>query len=82
MKPNIKFFYNEGCDKCNELKPIINEFKTSINIEMVNANDNDVLLENYNIEWVPSLVIEDQNGKHLFEGVKEIKKVLHEIVSP
>jgi hypothetical protein len=27
-------------------------------------------------------VIEDENGKHKFEGPQEIKKVLYEIVSP
>jgi hypothetical protein len=40
------------------------------------------LLKLHGVQWVPTLVIEDENGKHKFEGPQEIKKVLYEIVSP
>ena len=41
-----------------------------------------LLTEANDVQWVPTLVIEDQTGKHKFEGPQEIKKVLYEIVSP
>jgi hypothetical protein len=32
------------------------------------------------VRWVPTLVIEDQKGKHKFEGPEEIKEVLKKLV--
>jgi thiol-disulfide isomerase/thioredoxin len=82
MKPQITFFYTNECGKCADLKPIINEFSQHLNIQMVNTYEDDLITEANGVQWVPTLVIEDQNGKHKFEGPKEIKKVLYEIVSP
>ena len=82
MKPQITFFYTNECGKCTDLKPIINEFSQHLNIQMVNTYEDDLITEANGVQWVPTLVIEDQNGKHKFEGPKEIKKVLYEIVSP
>ena len=48
----------------------------------MNTHENDLLTESNNVQWVPTLVIEDQTGKHKFEGPQEIKKVLYEIISP
>jgi len=48
---------------------------------MINTETDTILTENYNVEWVPSLVIEDQTGKHIFEGVEEIKQVLKKLIS-
>jgi thiol-disulfide isomerase/thioredoxin len=82
MKPQITFFYTNECGKCADLKPIINEFSQHLNIQMINTYEDDLITEANGVQWVPTLVIEDQNGKHKFEGPKEIKKVLYEIVSP
>ena len=76
----ITFFYNDECGKCAEVKPIVKEFNKHIGIQMVNTYEDELITESFNIEWVPTLVIEDQNGKHLFEGVDEIKEVLKKIV--
>ena len=46
---------------------------------MVNTYENELITESFNIEWVPTLVIEDKNGKHLFEGADEIKDVLKKL---
>ena len=81
MKPTLKFFYSEGCHLCESLKPIIAEFNSVLNMQMINTETDTILTENYNVEWVPSLVIEDQNGKHMFEGVDEIKQVLKKLIS-
>ena len=77
---NITFFYNYECGKCVELKPIMTEFNKHTNIKMVNTYEEDLITESFNIEWVPTLVIEDKNGKHLFEGADEVKDVLKKLV--
>ena len=82
MKPKLTFFYTNECGKCADLKPLIFEFSQHINIDLVNTHENDLLTESNNVQWVPTLVIEDQTGKHKFEGPQEIKKVLYEIVHP
>ena len=82
MKPRLTFFFTDECNKCADLKPIIQEFQRELGIKLINTYDNDLITEDYGVQWVPTLVIEDENGKHKFEGVKEIKNVLYEIVSP
>ena len=77
---NITFFYNNECGKCAEIKPIVTEFSKHVKIKMVNTYDDELITESYNVEWVPTLVIEDKNGKHLFEGIDEVKDVLKKLV--
>ncbi len=77
---NIIFFYTNECKKCAELKPIIEEFSKDLGIKMVNTYEETLITENYNVIWVPTLVIEDESGKYNFEGVNEIKDVLKKIV--
>ena len=78
---NITFFYNNECGKCKEIKPIVSEFAKPLGIKMINTYDEELITESFDIEWVPTLVIEDENGKHKFEGVEEIKEVLRKIVA-
>ena len=80
MRPEITFFYTEDCGKCNELKPLISEFNNALGIKMVNTYEDELITESYDVLWVPTLVIEYKNGKHKFEGVKEIKEVLKKLV--
>jgi len=82
MKPKLTFFYTNECGKCTDLKPLIFEMSQHISIGLVNTHENDLFTEANEVQWVPTLVIEDENGKHKFEGPQEIKKVLYEIVSP
>ena len=82
MKPKLTFFYTNECGKCADLKPIIFEISQHISIGLVNTYEDDLLTEANGVQFVPTLVIEDENGKHKFEGPQEIKKVLYEIVSP
>jgi len=81
MKPKLTFFYTNECGKCADLKPLIFEMSQHISIGLVNTYEDDLLTEANGVQWVPTLVIEDENGKHKFEGPQEIKKVLYEIVS-
>jgi len=77
---NITFFYTDECKKCAELKPIITEFSKNLGIKMVNTYEDELITESYDVMWVPTLVIEDKNGQHKFEGIDEIKDVLKKIV--
>ena len=77
---NITFFYTDECGKCAELKPIMSEFNRHLGVKMINTYEEELITESYNIQWVPTLVIEDKNGKHLFEGVDEIKEVLRKLI--
>jgi thiol-disulfide isomerase/thioredoxin len=77
---NITFFYTDECKKCAELKPIITEFSKNLGIKMVNTYEDELITESYKVMWVPTLVIEDKNGQHKFEGIEEIKDVLKKIV--
>jgi thiol-disulfide isomerase/thioredoxin len=81
MEPKVKFFYSEGCDKCESLKPIINEFSKALKIESINTDEDIILTENYDVEWVPSLVVENELGKIKFEGVDDIKDFLKKLTS-
>lgn len=77
---NITFFYNDECGKCADLKPLMLEFNKNLGIKMVNTHEEEIITENYDVQWVPTLVIEDQNGKHKFEGPEEIKEVLKKLI--
>jgi len=76
----ITYFYTNECGKCAELKPLMADFSQASSIKMVNTHEDELLTEAYKIEWVPTLVIEDQNGKHYFDGINEIKEVLKKLV--
>jgi thiol-disulfide isomerase/thioredoxin len=80
MKPKITYFYHKGCHHCKELTPIIKEFQTPLNINLVDTYSDSILLEENTINWVPTIVIEDQNGKHKFEGPAEVREVLKKLV--
>lgn len=79
MKPQMTFFFTDECNKCKELKPIILEFQRVLGIKLVNTYENELITEDFGVQWVPTLVIEDENGKHKFEGEDQVKKVLYEI---
>jgi thioredoxin-like negative regulator of GroEL len=80
MKPKLTYFYNPECPKCQELKPVIEELKQLFEITSVNTYEEDMLVESLDVKWVPTFMLEDQNGKHKFEGVKEITEFLKKVI--
>jgi thiol-disulfide isomerase/thioredoxin len=80
MIPKITYFYHKGCHHCKELTPIIKEFKTPLNINLVDTYTDSMLMEENTINWVPTLMLEDQNGKHKFEGPVEVKEFFKKII--
>jgi thiol-disulfide isomerase/thioredoxin len=81
MKPTITYFYGQGCGVCRSIQPLIDEVKEPLNLKIVNTYEDTLLTEQYDIEYIPALIIEDENGVHHFEGAYEIKKVLKKIFS-
>ena len=80
MKPKLTYFYHKGCHNCKALTPLINEIYTPLNIKVINTYSDDVLLDENLIKFVPTLMIEDKNGKHLFEGPNEVKEALKKLI--
>jgi thiol-disulfide isomerase/thioredoxin len=80
MKPTLTYFYGQGCGSCRSIQNIIDEVKEPLNLKLVNTYENDVLTEQFEVEFIPTLVIEDENGKHLFEGPKQIKEVINKLI--
>jgi len=66
---------------CRSIQPLIDEVKEPLNLKIVNTYEDTLLTEQYDIEYIPALIIEDENGVHHFEGAYEIKKVLKKIFS-
>ena len=73
MKPKLTYFYTNQCPKCQELKQIFE-------LTSVNTYEEDMLVESLDVKWVPTFMLEDQNGKHKFEGVKEITEFLKKVI--
>jgi thioredoxin-like negative regulator of GroEL len=80
MIPKITYFYHKGCQQCKDLAPIIKEFQNPLNINLVDTYSDNILMEENKINWVPTIVLEDQNGKHKFEGPNEVREFLKKIV--
>jgi len=81
MKPKLTYFYTNECSKCKELKPVIKEMEQIFEIIYVNTYEEDLITESSNIEWVPALILEDETGKHKFEGKNEIVSFLQKVIS-
>jgi len=79
MKPKLTYFHTSSCPKCQELKPFVKEMEQLFEVIYVNTYEEDLITESNNIQYVPAFVLE-KNGKHLFEGVDEVKDVLKKLV--
>jgi thiol-disulfide isomerase/thioredoxin len=79
-KPKLIYFYTNECPKCQDLNPIVKELSEGFDITYVNTYENYPLVESHNIEWVPTFVLEDKNGKHKFEGMKEITQFIKKVI--
>jgi thiol-disulfide isomerase/thioredoxin len=80
MKQKLTYFYTNECPKCQDLNPVIKELENFFDISYVNTHESISLVESYDIEWVPTFVLEDKNGKHKFEGIKEITTFIKKII--
>lgn len=78
----LKFFYTEWCSFCKKMKPSIdNLISDGYNIEMIDADDEYTVADEYKIDKIPTFVLEDK-GMEINRWVgllesKEIKKILY-----
>lgn len=76
-KDNLLFFYANWCNHCQKSKPIWENAKKDTNIQQFNLNFVDVngedeinreLLETYNIKEYPTVILERDNKKIIFDA--------------
>jgi thioredoxin-like negative regulator of GroEL len=80
MKPILTYFHGKGCGSCRNIQPIIDEVKEVLNLNLVNTYEDTILTEQFEVEYIPTLIIEDENGIHVFEGPTEIKEVIKKLI--
>ena len=49
-------------------------------VTYVNTYEDELITESNNIQWVPSFILEDKDGKHVFEGKNEILNFLQKVI--
>lgn len=81
MKPKLTYFYTNECPKCQELKPLVKEMELVFEVTYVNTYEEELITESNNIQWVPSFILEDKDGKHKFEGKNEIINFLQKVIA-
>ena len=76
-KDNLLFFYADWCTHCQKSKPIWENVKKDNNFQQFNLNFVDVngedeskgdLLEHYNIKEYPTIVLDHDNKKIIFDA--------------
>jgi len=60
----------------------MNELQQVFDITYVNTYEDELLTESSGVEFVPTIIIENELGEHKMVGNNEIAKFLHEIISP
>lgn len=74
---NLLFFYANWCNHCQKSKPIWENAKSDIHFQKYNLNFIDIngeddinsdLLETYNIKEYPTIILEHDNKKIIFDA--------------
>ena len=83
MGKSIKYFTASWCQPCAQFRPIMTEIKDEgHDIEIIDVDECDeVIMENYNIEHVPTSVVEEDGLEvERFEGSLSREEVLDKIL--
>jgi len=84
-KSNLLFFYTNWCDHCRNSKPIWKQIQTDSDIQKFNLNfidincedeKNNALLKNYNIKEYPTVILEHNNKKFIFDANLDAETLL------
>jgi len=76
-KDNLLFFYTDWCKHCQKSKPIWENSKSDNNFQQFNLNfvdingeneENSELLQKYNIKEYPTIILEHDNKKIIFDA--------------
>jgi thiol-disulfide isomerase/thioredoxin len=73
-------FSSSYCGHCKQFQPIWDEFANSVkdykNINAINIkcdnSENDAMCEMYNIQGYPTIIIENNNNKQMYNGERTI----------
>ena len=57
------------------------EMEMVFEVTYVNTHEEELITESNNIQWVPSFILEDKDGKHKFEGKNEIINFLQKVIA-
>ena len=85
MKSNLLFFYADYCDHCQSSKPIWENVKNDVDFEKFNLNfididgeneKNNELLKNYNIKEYPTIILDRDNKKYIFDANLETETLM------
>ncbi len=87
-QPAVAFFHSNTCQQCIEMIGIVGdvypEFADSVALVDVNVYDerNSVLLRQVRLQFIPTLIFYDQNGKsELFVGVMPAEQLRQRLAS-
>lgn len=87
-QPTLAFFHSNTCQQCIEMIEIVGdvypEFSTSVALVDVNVYDeqNAALLKEVRLQFIPTLIFYDQNGKsELFVGVMPAEQLRQRLAS-
>jgi thiol-disulfide isomerase/thioredoxin len=78
---SLLFFYADYCDACHETRPIMEQIKDNMsgynfyNLDIDDANNDDVS-DAFKIDYMPTLIIVNENGYKKYEGQRKITKYL------
>lgn len=65
-------FYAPWCGHCQRLKPVWKKFEMMINNRLktlsINGDENRQLLEEYNVDKFPTIILENRNGRKEYDG--------------
>lgn len=89
-KDTLLFFYADWCDHCQESKPIWYNIKKDSSFLKFKVNfveidgddeDNSDLLKNYNIKEYPTIILDRNNKKYIFDAKLEPETLLRFMTS-
>tara|TARA_Y100000992_G_C21085519_1_gene405417 strand:- start:207 stop:626 length:420 start_codon:yes stop_codon:yes gene_type:complete len=90
IRANLLFFYADWCDHCQTSKPIWENVKKDTNFLEFNVNfvdidgddeKNEKLLKHYNIKEYPTIILDRNNKKYIFDAELESETLLRFMTS-
>jgi len=87
-KPTLAFFHSDDCQQCiimiDTVEQVFPEFSTSVTLIDINVYDpnNEPLLRRVELQYIPTLVFFDENGKgEPYEGVMTVDELRQHLIS-
>lgn len=89
-KSNLLFFYANWCDHCQKSKPIWNNIQKDSEFQKFNLNfveidgedeKNGEILKHYNIKEYPTIILEHENKKIIFDANLESETLMKFLTS-